>query len=170
MEKRITVKVDDYLDSFKLNIKSWIEENDNIEFSIKSDLLKFVYDYEALTLTKEDFMKRKRNKSVVPLYLRCMAKRSCGEQCTRKRKEGLDFCGTHEKNRPHGVASSNDMTKNTLTKVEVWIQEINGISYYIDNKNNIYKTEDILSNINNPSIIAKYIVDEGVYKFMDTYS
>ena len=43
----------------------------------------------------------------------------------------------------------------------MWVQDINGIVYYIDNNNNIYKTEDILSNITNPAIIAKYKIDEN---------
>ena len=30
--------------------------------------------------------------------------------------------------------------------MSVWPQEINGILYYIDNYNNVYKTEDIIAN------------------------
>ena len=52
-----------------------------------------------------------------------------------------------------------DTTKQQTKKVEVWVQEIKGISYYIDNVNNVYKPEDILSNIINPSIIAKWALD-----------
>ena len=62
------------------------------------------------------------------------------------------------------------LEENILKKVEIWIQEINGIVYYIDGKNNIYRTEDILCNSQNPSIIAKYVKEDGIYKFIDTYN
>ena len=54
--------------------------------------------------------------------------------------------------------------------MEVHIQEINGILYYIDKNNNVYKTEDILCNSQNPSITAKYGLENGVYKFVNTYN
>lgn len=49
-------------------------------------LTTFVYEYEKLKLTKEDFMKRKRVKNTVPIQQRCLAKRANGEQCTRKKR------------------------------------------------------------------------------------
>ena len=103
MEKRVLTKISEYQDRFKADIKSWLEENEDINFDSKSDLLKFIYDYNGLTLEKEDFSKRKRVKSFVPHYLRCNAKRANGEQCTRKKKDDSCYCGTHDKNRPHGV-------------------------------------------------------------------
>ena len=85
MEKKINTKIESYLDDFKQNIKSWIEENENINFNAKSELLKFIFDYNKLNLEKEDFSKRKRLKSNVPQYLRCMAKRA-NESNVRERK------------------------------------------------------------------------------------
>ena len=170
MEKRINGKVSEYIDGLKKNIKSYIEENNNICFSEKSDLLKFIYDFETLEINKQDFVKRKRSKSVVPFYNRCIAKKSSGDQCTRKKKTSSNYCGTHDKNRPHGELNECDKEENILKKVEIWIQEINGISYYIDKNNNVYTTEDILCNSQNPKIYAKYEVENGIYKFINTYS
>ena len=48
MEKRINSKVTEYIDNLKAHIKDYVEGNDNICFKEKSDLLKFVYDFEAL--------------------------------------------------------------------------------------------------------------------------
>ena len=164
MEKRVSAKINEYLDVFKQDIKSWMEENNDIDFKNKSDFLKFIYDYNNLTLDKDDFSKRKRIKSHVPHYLRCMAKRANGEQCTRKKKDDSCYCGTHDKNRPHGVVDKDDENDVKLKKMEVRLQDINGILYYIDKFNNIYKTDDIIENKVNPSIIAKYkINDEGNY-------
>ena len=41
-------------------------------------------------------------------------------------------------------------------KVEVWAQDIRGISYYLDNIGNVYEAEDIVMNRDRPSVIAKY--------------
>ena len=38
-------------------------------------------------------------------------------------------------------------------KIEVIAEEIFGIVYYIDNENNVYKTEDILEGKKNPEIV-----------------
>jgi hypothetical protein len=97
-------------------------------------------------------------KNFVPIYDRCCAKRASDEQCTRRRKEGSEFCGTHMKGTPHGIVVENtDESKVTTHKVEVWAQDIQGIIYYIDKHNNVYDTPDIVMNRVNPKIIAKYI-------------
>jgi hypothetical protein len=171
MEKRINDKVSVYVDTFKSTIKTYIEDNKNMQFDDKSELLKMVYDLDRLQITKEDFAKRKRCKSVVPFYNRCIAKKACGEQCTRKKQTSSEFCGTHDKNRPHGVINSNtgeETVKNI--ELEIWLQEINGINYFIDKNNNIYKSEDIIYNSKTPQIIAKYEKEGNVYKFVTSYA
>ena len=67
------------------------------------------------------------------------------------------YCGTHEKNRPHGEIEEENNVE--YKKVEVWVEEINGIIYYVDNFHNVYKTEDILSNKPDPDIISRYKID-----------
>ena len=165
MEKRICKKIDNHMDEFKGAIKVWVEDEEKIPHSVKSDFLKFIYDFDVLSLDKDDFMKRKRVKSVVPQYERCNAKRANGEQCTRKRKLDLCFCGTHEKGRPHGEIDDQQKTNN-VKNIEVWVQDIKGIHYYIDDFGNIYKTEDIISNKTNPSIIAKYAKQGNEYNII----
>lgn len=162
MEKRIATRVNDYMDSFRLGIKDYLENNASIDMNSKGELLKFVYDYNNISLTKEDFAKRKRVKSITEQYLRCNACRANGEQCTRKKKEDSLYCGTHDKNRPHGVYVE-DSKNVPMKKIEVHLQEIKGILYYIDNNGNVYKTEDIVSNKVNPSIISKYKVEGSDY-------
>ena len=63
---------------------------------------------------KEDFIKRKRIKNIVPNYERCIAKRANGEQCTRRNKNGEQFCGTHIKGTPHGIIDINNTSKSFL--------------------------------------------------------
>tara|TARA_B100000424_G_C22907492_1_gene482721 strand:+ start:317 stop:817 length:501 start_codon:yes stop_codon:yes gene_type:complete len=165
MEKRILKKVDEYIEIFKNNIKEHIEKTD-IDFEQKSNILKFVYDLDNIALTKEDFCKRKRSKSTVPQYLRCMAKKSCGDQCSRKKQDNNDYCGTHDKNRPYGIIDDNIKNTNSLVKKQIWLEEINGISYYIDDENNVYKTEDIIKNVINPNVIYKYIRRDNELKIV----
>ena len=108
-------------------------------------------------------MKRKRVKNVVPFCDRCCAKRANGEQCTRRKKEEDEYCGTHMKGTPHGVVDLQDDNKQATQKIEVWAQDIQGIVYYIDKNMNVYQAEDIVSNKSNPKIIAKYVKNGEFY-------
>lgn len=138
-----------------------------------SDLLNFVYNFEKLKLQKDDFMKRKRVKSIVPIYDRCCAKRANGEQCTRRKKEGETYCGTHIKGTPHSVMEeSPDMPTTKNVKVDIWAQDIKGIIYYIDKNMNVYDTEDIMNIDKHPKrVIAKYEVDSnGLYNIPSMFS
>jgi hypothetical protein len=127
-----------------------------------SEIMNFIYQYNNFELTKEDFMKRKRVKNMVPVYERCCAKRANGQQCTRRKKDECQYCGTHSKGTPHGIMNENE-TVSTVTKVEVSAIDIKGIVYYLDNDGNVYDTEDIISNKKNPRIIAKYEKHGDVY-------
>ena len=102
MEKRLNTKVEGYVTSFKNDIRNKIISLKLNENSEVGALLEYIYDYDRLTLEKNDFVKRKRVKNSIPENNRCLAKRANGEQCTRRRKD-VDFCGTHSKGTPHGL-------------------------------------------------------------------
>ena len=190
MERRISGKIDAYIIDFKDALSSKIRElgtaasaaaasesggagtnncvagaggNTTIDQLCKQ-LTTFVYEYEKLKLTKEDFMKRKRVKNTVPIQERCLAKRANGEQCTRKKKEGCDYCGTHTKGVPCSIMDDNeesgDKSKLNQQSVNIWVQNIKGIEYFIDGLQNVYKHEDVINNSTNPRIIAKYSKSE----------
>ena len=163
MEKRINDQVKQYLSKFKDDIRNKIVELGLGETEHVNELLEFVYEYNRLSFEKDDFMKRRRVKNAVPMENRCSAKRANGEQCTRKRRDDCEFCGTHVKGTPHGLVGDADMTVNTTQKHEVFAEEIFGIVYYIDKNNNVYKTEDIMEEKQNPRIVAKYVKTNGVY-------
>jgi hypothetical protein len=164
MEKRLNVKIETYIREFKDGIRNKITELDiQLEKSKVNELLEFVYDYERLSLTKEDLVKRTRVKNSIPSTNRCIAKRSNGEQCTRRKKEGCEYCGTHVKGIPHGSVELNATSHETNQKVEVFVKDFKGIVYYIDKNENVYKTEDILEGKTNPQIIAKYVVNNDNY-------
>ena len=100
---------------------------------------------------------------MIMIFDRCCAKRANCEQCTRRRKDDSEYCGTHLKGTPHGIVDAQNEPKNTTQKVEVYAQDIQGIIYYIDKNNNVYQAEDIISNKVNPKIIAKYVKDGEKY-------
>jgi hypothetical protein len=163
MEKRLTKKAETYITNFKDNIREKATQIGISQIPEIYQLLQYIYDYERLSFSKEDFQKRKRVKNFVPIFDRCCAKKSSDEQCTRRKKDGNEYCGTHIKGTPHGIIDSQSDAKITTQKIEVWVQDIQGIIYYIDNNNNVYQPEDIISNKINPKIIAKYIKNGEQY-------
>jgi hypothetical protein len=160
MEKRINDQVKQYLSKFKDDIRNKIVELSLGETEHINELLEFVYEYNRLSFEKDDFMKRRRVKNSVPMENRCSAKRANGEQCTRKRRDDCEFCGTHYKGTPHGVTTQTDASaeqqSNESITLEVFAEEIGGIVYYIDKCKNVYKTDDVLQAKMNPTIIAKW--------------
>jgi hypothetical protein len=161
MEKRINKKIETYTTAFKEKI---LERSSQLGIKDEqlNSLMQYIYDYERLSLNKDDFLKRKRVKNVVPYFDRCCAKRASSEQCTRRKKEGCEYCGTHMKGTPHGLVE-NEENKQTTQKIEVWAQEILGIVYYIDKFGNVYQAEDIVNNKTNPKVIAKYVKNGDVF-------
>ena len=93
MEKRVNNTIEDHMLAFKNVVcEKLMQELGETEQC--SNLVQFIYEYKRLVLTTEDFSKRKRVKNDVPHCERCTAKRSNGEQCTRRKKDGEMFCGT----------------------------------------------------------------------------
>ena len=164
MERRLSKKLESHQLSFKNDIKQWVMNNlSGLQTDKVGQLLTFVYDYPNLTITKEDFQKRKRVKNTVPQFERCMAKRANGEQCTRRKKDGSCFCGTHIKGTPHGVVDDSNDSPKEVKKVEVWVQEIKGINYYIDAEKNVYLPEDIIANSKRPRVIGTWELNDSEY-------
>jgi len=169
MERKLNIKVEQYLTSFKNSIRDNIAEM-NIEDSDKVDaFLNYIYNYERLIIDKDDLSNRKRVKNVVPFFDRCCSKRANNEQCSRRKKEGFEYCGTHLKGTPHGIVNITNgaIDEPTTQKLEVWAQDIQGIVYYLDKNMNVYQIEDIVSNKQNPRIIAKYNRICDVYHIPD---
>ena len=121
MEKNNNKRIETYVTGFKDNIRCKITELEFQEKQKINELLEYAYDYNRLVLTKEDFVKRKRVKNAIPTLNRCNARRANGEQCTRQRKEGCEFCGTHNKGVPHGFMSEDgsEQIPQTTQKLEV---------------------------------------------------
>lgn len=164
METRINKKISCYIHDVKNDLKTMIQAKCSIE-SEKNSLINFIDQINILELEQSDFSKRKRIRNNVPIYERCNAKRANGDRCTRKKKDGKDYCGTHLKSQPHGIISNEDTNETNFKNILVRTQDINGVIYYIDDFNNVYYHQDIMNNIHNPRIVSKYKYDKNT----DTY-
>ena len=166
MENRVNKKMDDYIQNLKKDVCSKINGD---EFTSKNDLIKYIYDYENFKLSTEDINKRQRNKTTICSSERCRAKRSIGEQCSRRKRKDCNYCGTHEKGQPHGVIDGllNDEDKSELLlqnntdtndeiKVDVYTEEINGVIYFKDKDGKYYNTDDVMMGKKNPAIMKNY--------------
>ena len=177
MENRVNTKSSNYTANVKNemieqvnNLKRGIEKCpncDDVDYNQHiENIIKYINSIKPVVFTKEDFMKRKRSKNSVTLVDRCMAKRANGEQCSRRKKDGCDYCGTHIKGLPHGVVLAE--TTSVLKHKEVWCEDIGGIIQYIDADGNVYSHEDVMNNVVNPAIIAKYKIVDDKYIIVDT--
>tara|TARA_B100000427_G_C15278785_1_gene494388 strand:- start:100 stop:657 length:558 start_codon:yes stop_codon:yes gene_type:complete len=175
MEKKINNKLKRYNETFKGNLITQIDilnqklidniqnnycsssDIDNCINSI-SQLRNLVINHEECYLDKTDFTKRDRKKNSISLHEQCCAKRANGQQCTRRKKNNEQYCGTHLKGTPNGIINNNIKQDNLpkMKTIEIRQEEISGIIYYIDDHFNVYRPEDILNNIKNPAVIAKW--------------
>jgi len=167
MDKKINTQLEAYIIGFKDDIKKKVAEIGIEEKDKVNDLLEYIYEYPRLSFSKDDFSKRRRVQNTIPVENRCNAMKSTNERCTRRRKDGSEYCGTHTKSVPHGNFC-NDATVHK--NMEVIATDINGIIYYVDEYKNVYKTEDILNALENPKIIAKYAVTQGDKKVIQPLS
>jgi hypothetical protein len=191
VQDKINSLISDYMKLMKEAIGRKISETGSI-----SEVQNFIQEYPILVLKEGDYSKRKRVKTNVPLYEKCLAKCANGDQCSRRKNKDVDYCGTHIKGCPHGVVSntnkkdsasvSNDTgsegpsiengtgqgTGSGMVKkqIHVWLEDINGIMYWINDTGSVYDTGDIMNSVENPRIIAKYEKkiegDNEVYKII----
>ena len=166
MEKRLNTKIDEHTKEFKDNIRKKAIELafSETETQKLSELMAYILDYDKFSFQKDDLSKRKRVKNSIPELNRCIAKRANGEQCTRRRRDDCEFCGTHSKGTPHGLIqnSMSDASQSTQS-MEVFAEEVKGIVYYLDHHGNVYHTEDIMNELENPRIVAKWIKQGDAY-------
>lgn len=87
----------------------------------------------------------------------CIAICANNSQCSRLKKNGCNYCGTHDKSIKLSItAMSSNSTNKKIEQIEVYVEDINGIVYYLDKNGNVYNTEDVLENRKNPCIIGFY--------------
>ena len=150
MEKRVNSMIEQYIQTFKQDVCNKVNEIQFDNSSQQAELLGFIYDYDRLCMGKEDFVKRKRIKNAIPTSNRCTAKRANGEQCTRRRKDSLEFCGKHNKNLKFGRIDDKTKYSDNNEFLKTKEIKIDGKNYLINDKNIVFNYD-----MNNPMIIGK---------------
>jgi hypothetical protein len=162
MEKRINSIAQNYLSKMKSDTVKYAQSLSAGRDEKVDAILQYVCDYNRLIVTAEDLAKRQRIKHVVPPELRCNGKRGAGNQCTRRKQEGKEYCGTHAKvnygvcEMSSAITESNPQTET----LEVWCEEIKGIMYYLDKKGNVYDASDVVCNKLSPKILGRCVNGE----------
>ncbi len=93
---------------------------------------------------------KKKNKRVLPKEVQCMGRKIDGEQCTRSRRPGTDYCLSHHKRLPHGRIDDTSYVKKIKGRrgrkrksnneyIETHIEKINGVDYLVDDYDNVFK-------------------------------
>jgi len=163
MEKIINKRVEEYSNSFIEKMKEKINSLNIYETDKINKFIDFIDNYNSLVFEKGDLIKPKRVKVEIDTAIRCTAKRINGEQCTRRKKNDCDYCGTHHKTLPFGVFDGDKSSGETMLDIDVFTKEIQGIVYHMDKLLNVYNTEDILGEKINPQIIGKAVELNNVY-------
>lgn len=148
------------------NIINSICKEHNLNFE------KIVQKYKLFStnFAKKDSPKIKRKRNKIPDKIRCLGRKQCGEQCTRKRKNNQEFCGSHQKGLPYGRIddgidykpkekgkrgrkkknpSLEDLSYNN-DYVATWKDPELGDQYLIDSDNIVYT-----NNPENPRIVGR---------------
>lgn len=155
--EKLAIAVNIIIEGFKSDIIRVVNSS-----ASQNELIHYINEYTPPTIDESTIMKKKRIKNPIPLHEKCIAKRANGEQCSRRKKTGGSFCGTHNKACPHGTVAldnieCNDHPNGIVKKqIEVWLEDINGIMYWINDTGTVYHPDDIKNNIENPRIIAYY--------------
>lgn len=111
---------------------------------------------------KKVVFRKKRKKKPVPNGCQCLARKQDGFQCSRRKRDDVNFCGKHIKNRPYGRIDDFKIGTKMLGKqdsekyVQVKETTIEDTKYLLD-KNNI------LFNPDSYKIIGK-LTPEGIIK------
>ena len=125
--------------NYNINIDTLVQKYCEPNLSI-SDL--------ALPIKKK---KRKKNRILDKNEL-CMAKKADGHQCTRRRKDGKEYCGKHLNNLKFGRIDDDDKYNDTSKYIKTTQEKIDGVDYLVDSNNVVYSFDK-----NNPTIIGSKV-------------
>lgn len=93
--------------------------------------------------------KRKKNKQLQKDEL-CMARKADNAQCTRRRKDNMEYCGKHCNNLKFGRIDDEEKFSNNENFITCFTEEIDGINYLVDSNQIVYSLD-----FENPQILGK---------------
>jgi hypothetical protein len=117
---------------------------------------------------------KRRNRRSLPQDLQCVGRKIDGQQCTRSKRTGSDFCLSHIKRLPHGRIDDPEYQEKEKGKrgrkkkesdynsdeyIATHLEIIDGVQYLIDTDSNVYSY-----NIESPELIGKKGLDGELIK------
>jgi len=138
--------IHNYINAFKEEIVRRLDEfkkAKNVKKNVDNvdDLKSFITNYKNLEFSKQI----------------CLGKLESGAQCKRIQQPNSTFCKKHMECVPFGLITDHIKqpdTNNNVKKLNLFIQHINGIPYFVDKDKNIYNSESILSKNAQPIVIG----------------
>ena len=127
----------------------------------KLDFHDILHKYnDDITKIGSKFGVKKRNRRVLATELQCMGRKLDGEQCTRGKKDGTDYCKSHQNKLPYGridepfkgkeICKRGRKKKNKQNEYIVTHHDIiDGKNYLVDENNFVYSF-----NINQPEFLG----------------
>lgn len=118
---------------------------------------------------------KKRNRKKIDKDSMCMGRKLDGHQCTRKKKDGYDFCQSHLKKLPNGRIDEecklpkknnkrgrkpkveSDPRQHDADYITLWEDIINDEKVLIDIYNNVFTFD-----MNNPKFLGKKTIDNTI--------
>ena len=91
--------------------------------------------------------------------MQCRALSASGCQCSRRVNKNSEtgLCGTHMRGTPHGILDAIPNGSMTQSRIEVRVQDICGINYYIDDAHNVYDPRDVVGRNTQPRVIGQWV-------------
>ena len=120
---------------------------------------KYNIDKEELVKLVPNIIEKKKKK-LTPCsnQHQCMGRKQDGKQCTRRKKEGADYCGKHINCQKYGRIDDKSADKLNDDLLRTVLVDINNSNYLMDINNNLFSFHPEA-----PEYIGKYIDNQIVY-------
>lgn len=156
MDTDINNQVANFICEFKNDIK-FKALSLSLPEADKLALVEYIFDYPRFQVNLSKYEKKKREpKKIPPINERCTAKRSNGEQCSRRKKKHYEFCGTH-------LNQYDTPSQPSLLEKELVATNVNGILHYVGEKGFVFAPEDVLKGTVNPKLVGQLVNGQVVY-------
>ena len=138
----------------------------SVDYNIDENELLLKYSPKLQSIQETTKIKRKRKS--IPKEHCCLGRKQFGEQCTRRKKSGSDFCGSHMKSLPYGRIDDNkdhlckvkgkrgrkkkntNVLEDNSEYIQTWVDKDLGDAYLIDKYNTVYTNDP-----DSPKIMGK---------------
>jgi len=148
------------------SIAQGVNEHCSIVFRDIADTYPEV-EYETL-MNKYSIVSKSKSKKIIKKKTNkknniCMAKKADGYQCTRRKKNNMDYCGKHIKKLKFGRIDDELRYSDKEKYVKTRRENIDGEFYLVDEQNLVYSCSKT-----HPLVLGKRVYIDGEAKLIST--